>query len=156
MTQTVSAASPAILDQPSAAIIVAAEHTLPTSPAAILATQTATPQQKRPVLLYGLAGLLAIQVFAPTEFKPGTIAGRVVATFTAPTLEEYTKNTVQLEQQRALATATADLEARRAEWAGNCALTGAFLPELGQACMALVNQRYEAALEQARRSLTRR
>lgn len=126
---------------------------VPMNPQEMLVAAAKPQPSRRKWILLGAGGLFLAQIALPQPMKPSTMIGGIMADFYTPIMRASATNTIQLAQQQALAQRIAELEAARAEWVGNCALTSIISPELGQVCITLANERYESAVAAARETL---
>lgn len=153
MTQTIQAASPAILDQPAGAIIVASEAALPANPAVILAAQQQPARKRSHTWFYIGGAIAALQIIGPYEVKPTTLVGGVMADWVRQTTAANVENQLLLAKSQKLAESVAELEASYAYKIGQCNLTILFGPEAMSMCVTAVRTYHEPALEKARAEL---
>mgnify|MGYP003375504853 CR=1 FL=1 len=127
---------------------------LPADPAQILARQPKdTRGGKGRLVLWGIVGLVAAQLFAPVELKPTVLAGQAVANFSLPTMQASAVTQEQLAHQRMLAERLATMQADYADSRAKCFWGVLLSPEAGEMCTQLVDANYVPAINQIRAQL---
>jgi hypothetical protein len=128
---------------------------MPTDPAAILAKAQPkdTRGSKGRLVLWGIGGLVAAQLFAPVELKPTVLAGQAVANFSLPTMQASAVTQEQLAHQRMLAERLATMQADYADSRAKCFWGQLLSPEAGEICTQLVDANYVPAINQIRAQL---
>jgi hypothetical protein len=124
---------------------------LPADPAQILARQPKdTRGSKGRLVLWGIGGLVAAQLFAPVEMKPTVLVGQAVANFSLPTMQASAVTQEQLAHQRMLAERLATMQADHADSRAKCFWGQLLSPEAGELCTQLVDANYVPAINQIR------
>lgn len=145
-------------DQPVVLMPAPSTTPIPSDPAILLAQAkpTAPTSRRNKIIAWVAGGTIAAQVVLPPAISPLGIAGGMVAAFQGPILAALASNNLNTAQYQAIAARIADMEARRAEAMGDCMFAGVFGEPGIYLCRRLVAEKFDPALEEARRALARR
>ena len=142
--------------QNSTAVVPSEGNQTPVSPAVILSQQKQSApvgNNRRKLMLWGGAGLLALQVLGPPALKPTLVAGEAAAGFYGQIMAASSEKEEKLARRRLLMERHADLEARYSEAMAKCGFAQLIGPEAYQLCSGAVGQNFVPAMNQIRSQL---